>query len=143
MKEEYVLTEKELKVVYEFVDTGVMQTSYRKFFGKSPSNSSIYRWFKKPEVKKKILEVGQELEIYDTVCDKVLLNIITSKQAENRDKISAIKTWNDLRNRTHTTIKLETQSKIDFKGVKTEDLEVMVNLILGNGNTEESGNADN
>ena len=143
MEEEYVLTPDELKVLYEFVDTGLKRPSYRKIFGDEPSSSSIYRWYKKPEVKKKILEIGQDLEIYDTVCDKVLLNIITSDLAENRDKISAIKTWNDLRNRTHTTIKLETQSTLDFSNVKTEDLEVMVNLILNNGNTEESGNTDN
>ena len=142
MEEEYVLTPDELKVLYEFVDTGLKRPSYRKIFGEGPSSSSIYRWYKKPEVKKKILEIGQDLEIYDTVCDKVLLNIITSNLAENRDKISAIKTWNDLRNRTHTTIKLETQSTLDFSNVKTEDLEEMVKLIMDNGETG-TGKTDN
>ena len=128
---EYVLTLDELKVIYEFVDTGAKRASYIKILGETP-NTTIYRWFKKPEVKKKILEIGQELEIYDTVCDKVLLNIITDKDTFNRDKISAIKVWNDLRDRTHTTIKLETESKIDFKNVKTEDLAIMVEFFLKN-----------
>lgn len=133
--EEKILSPKEIKVLYEFVDTGLKRPSYRKFFGEKPSSSSIYRWYQKPEVKKMILQIGQDLEIYDTVCDKVLLNIITDKEAENRDKISAIRTWNDLRNRTHTTIKLETQSTLDFSNVKTEDLEKMVELIMDNGET--------
>ncbi len=128
---EYVLTPDELKVVYEFVDTGAKRASYKNILGEAP-NTTIYRWFKKPEVKRMILEVGQELEIYDTVCDKVLLNIITDKETFNRDKISAIKVWNDLRDRTHTTIKLETESKIDFKNVKTEDLAIMVEFFLKN-----------
>lgn len=134
MKEndEYILNLKELEVIYEFINTGQKRPSYRKFFGDEPSSSSIYRWYAKPEVKKKILEIGQELEIYDTVCDKVLLNIITDKDAFNRDKIQAIKVWNDLRDRTHTTIKLETETKLDFKNVKTEDLAIMVEFFLNN-----------
>ena len=59
--EEYVLTLDELKVIYEFVDTGAKRASYIKILGETP-NTTIYRWFKKPEVKKKILEIGQELE---------------------------------------------------------------------------------
>lgn len=124
-----VFTEDEMKVLYMFVDSGNRRKCYTSVLGKE-TNTKIYRWFKKPEVLAKIVEIGQELAVYDTVCDKVLLSIVTDTTAADRDKISAIKTWNDLRSRVHTTIKIESETKLDLSNVTTENLGVLVDAIM-------------
>lgn len=123
-------TEDEMKVIYYFCDFGNKRTSYRKFLGDDISDTSIYKWFNRADVQAKILEVGQSLSVYDTVCDKTLLNIITDLSAQDKDKIQAIKVWNDLRKRTHQTIQLQHTGNIDLSNVTDENLESIVNNIL-------------
>lgn len=123
-------TEKEMEVLYMFVDKGNRRKCYKEVFGKDvPSDKTIYRWFNKPKVQAKIIEIGQSLAIYDTVCDKTLLKIITDTNANNRDKINAIKAWNDLRQRVFTNIKLEHTEKLDLSNVTTDNLESIVEAI--------------
>lgn len=136
-------TEQEMDVLHRFVDTGNKRGSYWAVFGEEhKSQPSIYRWFNKFNVQAKILELGKDLAVYDTVCDKVLINIITDTNAMNRDKIAAIKTWNDLRDRVHTTIKLESKTKLDLSNVSTENLGTIVDAILKGKNNDESGTED-
>lgn len=90
----------------------------------------------------KLRELGDSLAVYDTVCDKVLLNIVIDPDASNRDKITAIKTWNDLRDRVHTTIKVESMTKLDLKDVSTENLESIVAALTEQKNDKSSGDTD-
>lgn len=139
-------TEDEMKVLYLFVDKGNRRKSYWEVFGKDhKSQPAIYRWFSSFPVQQKILEIGQSLSVYDSVCDKALINIITDPNSMNRDKIAAIKTWNDLRDRVHTTIKLESKTKLDLSNVTTENLGTLVDAIMkGNDNAEQgTGDTDN
>lgn len=103
---------------------------YRKFIKEKKSDSAIYRWFGKKEVQAKIIEVGNSLSVYDTVCDKALLNIISNVNSFDKDKIAAIKVWNDLRKRVSQTITLQHNANIDFSNVTDDNLESIVNKIL-------------
>lgn len=123
-------TENEMNVIYEFCDFGNRRESYRKYIKDNKTDSGIYKWFKRKDVQEKILEIGNDLSIYDTVSDKTLLNIITSNSANDRDKISAIKVWNDLRKRVFQTIKVEAATSIDFTNISDENLEKVVEKIL-------------
>ena len=123
-------TEEEMKVIYHFCDFGNRRTSYRKFIKEKKSDSAIYRWFGKKEVQEKIIEVGNSLAIYDTVADKALLTIISNQNSMDRDKIAAIKVWNDLRKRVSQTITLQHNANIDFSNVTDDNLESIVNKIL-------------
>lgn len=124
-------TENELKVLYHFVDNGHRRTSYRYYIKDKVSDSHIYRWFSKAEVKEKILEIGSELNVYDTVADKSLIKIISDDEASHKDKISAIKVWNDLRKRTQLSVQLKHSGDIDLKNINDESLEKVVKQILG------------
>lgn len=124
------LTDEEVEVLYKFVDTGNRRTSYKDVFGEdSPSDKTIYRWYYKPEVQAKIIEIGNELSIFDTVCDKTLLGIIIDTKSANRDKINAINSWNSLRERVHHNVKVSVEDKIDFSNVSDENLESIVEAI--------------
>ncbi len=123
-------SEIEMQVLYHFVDNGNRRKSYRKFIKERKSDSAIYRWFAKKDVQDKIIEIGNALAIYDTVADKVLLGIISNSNSMDRDKISAIKVWNDLRKRVSQTITLQHNANIDFSNVTDANLESIVNQIL-------------
>lgn len=123
-------TEQEMSVIYDFCDNGNRRYSYRKHISGKYSDAEVYRWFKRKDVIDKIIEVGQDLSIYDTVADKTLLSIISNPDAIDRDKISAIKVWNDLRKRVHQTLKIESATSIDFTTVSDANLEAVVNKIL-------------
>ena len=133
-----------MEVLYLFVVKGNRRASYKKIFGdRGKSQAGIYRWFARTDVQSKIVEIGQSLAIYDTVCDKVLLDIIINEDSANRDKIQAIKTWNDLRARVHTNIKISVADKIDFSNVSDENLESIVKAILSKNNESVTNNAGN
>ena len=83
----------------------------------------------------KIVQIGNELSIYDTVCDRFLLDIIIDKDVANRDKINAIKVWNDLRQRVHTNIKVTLEEEIDFSNVTDDNLESIVEAIMKKNNS--------
>lgn len=123
-------SENEMRVIYHFCDFGNRRTSFRKFIKEKKTDSAIYKWFGKKEVQAKIIEVGQSLAVYDTVCDKVLLGIISNKNSQDRDKITAIKLWNDLRKRTHQEITIKHAGNIDFSNVTDETLESVVMKII-------------
>jgi hypothetical protein len=129
-----VFSVKEMKVLYLFVDNGNRRGCYKKVFGNDQPDATIYKWFNKKVVKEKIVEIGESLAVYDTVCDKVLLSIITNEISEDKDKISAIKTWNALRARVHTTIKLESENIIDLSNISTDNLSEAVKAIMGGKN---------
>ena len=74
----------------------------------------------------KIIEIGDDLGIYDTVADKILVKVMTNGATNDKDKIAAIKVWNDLRNRVHTTLKIEQNNTIDFTNVTDDVLEKIV-----------------
>lgn len=136
-------SEEQMKVLWTFIDKGGRVASYEKVFGKGhKSQSAIYTWFRTPHVQLKLRELGDSLAVYDTVCDKVLLNIVTDPTASNRDKIQAIKTWNDLRDRVHTTIKVESMTQLDLKDVSTENLESIVAALTKQKNDKSSGETD-
>ncbi len=136
-------SEEQMKVLWTFIDKGGRVASYEKVFGKGhKSRSAIYTWFRTPHVQLKLRELGDSLAVYDTVCDKVLLNIVTDTDASNRDKIAAIKTWNDLRDRVHTTIKVESMTQLDLKDVSTENLESIVAALTKQKNDKSTGDTD-
>ena len=136
-------SEDEMKVLWTFIDKGGRVSSYQSVFGKEvKSESGIYRWFRTPHVQAKLRELGDSLAVYDTVCDKILLNIVMDPKAHNRDKIQAIKTWNDLRDRIHTTIKVETMTKLDLKDVSTENLESIVAALTEQKNDKSTESTD-
>lgn len=136
-------SEKEMKVLWTFIDKGGRVASFEKVFGKGyRSPSAIYSWFRTAPVQMKLRELGDSLAVYDTVCDKILLNIVTDPDASNRDKIAAIKTWNDLRDRVHTTIKVESMTKLDLKDVSTENLESIVAALTEQKNDKSTGETD-
>lgn len=136
-------SEKEMKVLWTFVDKGSRVKSYQSVFGKeAKSESAIYYWFRTPHVQAKLRELGDSLAVYDTVCDKILLNIVMDPTAANRDKIQAIKTWNDLRDRVHTSIKVETMTKLDLKDVSTENLETIVEALTNQKNDKSTESTD-
>lgn len=136
-------SEDEMKVLWTFIDKGGRVKSYQSVFGKeAKSESGIYRWFRTPQVQAKLRELGDSLAVYDTVCDKILLNIVMDPTAANRDKIQAIKTWNDLRDRIHTTIKVESMTKLDLKDVSTENLESIVAALTEQKNDKSTGDTD-
>jgi RecG-like helicase len=123
-------SEVEMQVIYHFIDNGNRRKAYRKYIKDKKTDSAIYRWFQKKDVQQKIIEIGNELSIYDTVSDKALLNIISNPNSADRDKIAAVKTWNDLRKRVSQTITLQHNSNIDFSNVNDENLESIVKQIL-------------
>jgi len=127
---DYEFTKEEMQVIYHFIDFGNRKTSYRKFIKETISDASVYRWFNRKDVQAKIVEVGRSLSVYDTTCDKVLLNIVCSLTAANKDKIAAIKVWNELRKRTTQQIAIDQTTKIDFSNVTDENLESIVKQIL-------------
>jgi hypothetical protein len=136
-------SEKEMKVLWTFIDNGGRVASYNKVFGKNhKSPSAIYTWFRTPHVQLKLRELGDSLAVYDTVCDKILLNIVMDPNASNRDKITAIKTWNDLRDRVHTTIKVESMTKLDLKDVSTDNLESIVLALTEQKNDKPTESTD-
>ncbi len=136
-------SEDEMKVLWTFIDKGGRVRSYNEVFGEGhKSPSAIYTWFRTTPVQLKLRELGDSLAVYDTVCDKILLNIVTDPDASNRDKIAAIKTWNDLRDRVHTTIKVESMTKLDLKDVSTENLESIVAALTEQKNDKSTGETD-
>lgn len=136
-------SEDEMKVLWTFIDKGGRVSSYQSVFGKeAKSESAIYHWFRTAPVQMKLRELGDSLSVYDTVCDKILLNIVMDPNAYNRDKIAAIKTWNDLRDRVHTTIKVESMTKLDLKDVSTENLESIVAALTEQKNDKSTGDTD-
>lgn len=136
-------TEEEMKVLWTFVDKGSRVKSYQSVFGKeAKSASAIYYWFRTAHVQAKLRELGDSLAVYDTVCDKILLNIVMDPAASNRDKIQAIKTWNDLRDRVHTTVKVESLTKLDLKDVSTDNLERIVAALTQQKNDKSTESTD-
>lgn len=139
-----LLTDEELKVLYLFVDGGSRLKCFRQVFPDSGlPDWKIYKWFRREDIVNMIIQIGNELSIYDTVCDKVLLEIITASDSQDRDKINAIKTWNALRDRVHTTIKLESETKLDLTNVSTENLGALVEAVMKEVNGTGSTDADN
>lgn len=138
------LSDMEVEVLYKFVETGNRRQSYKDVFGDDvPSDKTIYRWYYKPEVQDKIIQIGNELSIYDTVCDRFLLDIIIDKDVANRDKINAIKVWNDLRQRVHTNIKVTLEEEIDFSNVTDDNLESIVEAIMNKNNSTNNDESRN
>ena len=122
------LEDKEDNIIRMFIDTGNKKESY---FSEFPDGTihQAYNFFKRQEVVFKLMKAADELKIYDTVCDKVLLDIILSGHANNKDKIAAIKVWNDLHKRVNTDIKIVNESKIDFTKITDETLAQLVSQI--------------
>lgn len=121
------LTDEEIAIIYEFCDFGDRRKAFRKHHSnKSVSDSAIYRFYKQKKVMDKIIEIGDDLGIYDTVADKILVKVMTNGATNDKDKIAAIKVWNDLRNRVHTTLKIEQNNTIDFTNVTDDVLEKIV-----------------
>lgn len=130
------LTEKEIAIVYEFVDNGNRRKSYRKISkDKKITDTQIYQFFKRKDVKDFIKEIGSNFDNYDTVCDKKLLAIINDPCSSGKNVIAAIKEWNTLRNRIVQTIQLYQTEEIDFKNLNDENLEKLINVIKDNNNS--------
>lgn len=135
------LTLKDIEVCYEFLKTGKRVSSFKKIYPNTiKTDIQIYRFFNNKLVLNKIVEIGKDLEIYDAVADKVLLKIITDDNSENKDKIAAIKVWNDLRKRTEQNIKIEAIHNLDFTKVSDENLEKLVNKIIELNDINKSNN---
>lgn len=125
------LTARDLDVINLFLDGVTRREAYRRIYANvDVTDAFIYRWFKQKHIQQQIIELGNDLQIYDSVCDKVLLDIITSNEAKNSDKIAAIRTWNDLRQRVHQSIKLEAATTIDFTNITDDNLDKIVQKIL-------------
>lgn len=128
------LTDKDFEVIQAFIDGKNRRKAYRSVYTEQRiSDSSIYNWFRLPKVVNKLKEFEIQLDNYNVVCDKVLLDVITGVDTKDKDKISAIKLWADLRNRITTKVQIQTDANISFGSVDDENLE---NIIKGlqNGN---------
>lgn len=123
------LTEKDSEVIKLFIDGMPRRQAYRNVYKHKISDASIYNWWKLPKVVRQLQEYEMQLDNYNVVCDKTLLDIIKSSDASNRDKISAIKHWSELRDRVKTKIILETEKTIKFDNVTDENLELIINAI--------------
>lgn len=124
------LTEKDEAVISAFINGMHRRDAYRSVYvGQRLSDSSIYNWFKLDKVVTRLKEYEMQLDNYNVVCDKVLINVITGDETSNRDKISAIKLWADLRNRITTKIKIEQEKTVSFEDVTDENLEAIIKAI--------------
>ena len=70
-----------------------------------------------------------QLDNYNVVCDKVLLDVILGVETKDKDKIAAIKLWSDLRDRIKTKVVVETEKTVKFDSVTDENLELIINAI--------------
>ena len=125
------MEEIELKIIHEFIETGKRRDSFKKYNKKKQvTDYQIYEFFKRDDVRLYIKSIGSDLEIFDTICDKKLLNIINDTNAQNRDIISAIKIWNDLRKRSFLQIEIDETRHLDFTNVSDENLEKIVQTFI-------------
>lgn len=128
------LTDRDFEVIQAFIDGKNRRKAYRSVYTEQRiSDSSIYNWFRLPKVVNKLKEYEMQLDNYNVVCDKVLLDVITGEMTSNRDKVSAIKLWSDLRNRITTKVKIENDTNVSFGTVSDENLEKIIKE-LTNGN---------
>lgn len=128
------LSEMDFDVIQAFIGGMHRRDAYRSVYkDQKISDSSIYNWFRLPKVVNKLKEYEMQLDNYNVVCDRVLLDVITGDDVKNRDKIAAIKLWADLRNRITTNVKIESDSNISFGTVSDENLEKIIRE-LQNGN---------
>jgi hypothetical protein len=123
------LTDKDFQVIQLFIEGMSRRDSYRNVYDQKLSDASIYNWWKLPKVVRQLQEYEMQLDNYNVVCDKTLLNIIKSDDASNRDKISAIKHWSELRDRVKTKVVIEQEKTIKFDNVTDENLELIINAI--------------
>lgn len=129
--EDEVFTEQELEIIYRFVDTGKPEISYKQVYPNARVGE-IRTFFKRTDVKERINEIGKTFVIYDTVADKCLLDIISNQESKDKDKIQAIKVWNDLRKRTTSDITIKNETYIDLSNITNENLDAVVEKILKN-----------
>lgn len=129
--EDEVFTEEEIEIIYRFVDTGKPELSYRKVRPDSKLKE-VRDFFKRKDTKDKIDEIGKSFVIYDTVSDKCLIDIITNCNSKDKDKIQAIKVWNDLRKRTTSDTVINNETHIDLSNITNDNLESIVEKILKN-----------
>lgn len=128
------LTDRDFEVIQAFINGKNRRKAYRSVYTEQRiSDSSIYNWFRLPKVVNKLKEYEMQLDNYNVVCDKVLLDVITGEMTSNRDKVSAIKLWSDLRNRITTKVKIESDANVSFGTVSDENLEKIIKE-LTNGN---------
>ncbi len=121
------LTDKDFEVIQAFIDGKDRRKAYRSVYtGQRISDSSIYNWFRLPKVVNKLKEYEMQLDNYNVVCDKVLLDVITGDMTSNRDKVSAIKLWADLRNRITTKVQIQSDTNVSFGTVSDENLEKII-----------------
>ena len=121
------LTDKDFEVIQAFIDGKHRRKAYRSVYtGQRISDSSIYNWFRLPKVVNKLKEYEMQLDNYNVVCDKVLLDVITGDMTSNRDKVSAIKLWADLRNRITTKVQIQSDTNVSFGTVSDENLEKII-----------------
>lgn len=128
------LTDRDFEVIQAFIDGKNRRKAYRSVYTEQRiSDSSIYNWFRLPKVVNKLKEYEMQLDNYNVICDKVLLDVITGEMTSNRDKVSAIKLWSDLRNRITTKVKIESDTNVSFGTISDENLEKIIKE-LTNGN---------
>lgn len=129
--EDEVFSEEEMEIIYRFVDTGKPELSYKEVYP-TAKKSEIRDFFKRKDTKDKIDEIGKSFVIYDTVSDKCLIDIITNRNSKDKDKIQAIKVWNDLRKRTTSDTVINNETHIDLSNITNDNLESIVEKILKN-----------
>lgn len=120
------LDNNELEVLRLFTSGMNRIGAYREVFPIDISDKTIYTWYKSAKVQKYLKEYEESLTDYNVVTDKILLQIMQSEQANNRDKIAAIKIWSDIRNRVKNTIKIESEQTINLGEVNDEDIQKLI-----------------
>jgi len=126
------LDEQEIEVLKLFIGGMNRIAAYREVFPISISDKTIYTWFKTPKVQNFLREYEDSLADYNVVTDKILLQIMQSEHAKDKDKIAAIKLWSDIRNRIKNTIKLESEQIISLENINDEEIEKLI-IALNNG----------
>lgn len=125
-----VLNAREINVLNMFIDGMSRIKAYRNEFAEVDiSDSAIYSWWRRDKVTDYLRTYEAELDTYNVVTDKILLNIITSVEATHRDKIAAIKAWNDLKSRV--SVKVESKHSFDFSTLNDSELEKVIGVING------------
>lgn len=132
-----VLDETEILVLLEFVKHGGRERCFRKYIDFPCTTGFIFKWFSSKPVTKWLSDYTNSLSVYDTIADTKLISIMTASQTKDNDKISAIKTWNELRKRITNKIEVVTDSNIDFSNLDDAAVTKLAELILNKNKEDE------
>ena len=125
------ITEIDKMIVSDFLETGQKKATLEKYYGKGNfQDYEIYYYFRRPSIQNLIKEMGEGLKVHLEQFDETLVNIVNSPRTQNRDKIAAIKLFNEIYKRVESQ-----KVELNIGAVNDDDLEDMVKKILNDNTT--------